>query len=154
MSDQYENDELTVNALFIAVFNAVLVTFLCLARRCPARQDLTTSDLLLLGLATQKASRVLTRAKVTQPLRAPFTEVEGSAGAGEIEARPRGKGLRKGIGQLLTCPFCIGMWIASGFVYGFVFNARLTRILASIFAVSSVADFAQHGYVKAKESTQ
>lgn len=112
------------------------------------------SDVLLLGLATQKASRVITRAKVTQPLRAPFTEVEGSAGAGEIEARPRGRGLRRGIGQLLTCPFCIGMWVASGFVYGFAFNPRMTRMVASVFAVSSVADFAQHGYVKAKELTE
>ena len=143
-----------VYALFIGLFNAILATFLCFARRCRTATDLTTSDLLLLGLATQKASRVLTRAKVTQPLRAPFTEVEGSAGAGEIEARPRGRGLRRGIGQLLTCPFCIGMWVASGFVYGFAFNARMTRMVASIFAVSSVADFAQHGYVKAKESTQ
>jgi len=46
------------------------------------------------------------------------------------------------------------MWVASGFVYGFAFNARMTRLVASIFAVSSVADFAQHGYVKARESTQ
>jgi len=149
-----EDDQTRVYALFIAAFNILLGTFLCLARRCPSRSDLTTSDLLLLGLATQKASRVLTRAKVTQPLRAPFTEVEGPAGAGEIEAKPRGKGLRKGIGQLLTCPFCMGMWVASGFVYGFAFNSRMTRLVASIFAVSSVADFAQHGYVKARESTQ
>ncbi|MBA3833255.1 MAG: DUF1360 domain-containing protein [Chthoniobacterales bacterium] len=115
---------------------------------------MSTGDLLLLGLATQKASRVLARDRVTQPLRAPFTEFEGPGGSGEVEEKARGTGLRKAIGQLVTCPYCLGIWVASGFIYGFAFNPRLTRMVASIFAVSSVADFAQHGYAKAKELTE
>ncbi|PZR78905.1 MAG: hypothetical protein DLM52_02125 [Chthoniobacterales bacterium] len=145
--------ELPTYAALIGLFNAALALFLFFRSKSPAREEPTTGDLLLLGLATQKASRVLTRAKVTHPLRAPFTEVEGSAGAGELDERPRGTGMRKTIGQLLTCPYCLGMWIASGFVYGFTFEPRMTRMVASIFAVSSIADFTQHGYVKAKEMT-
>ena len=143
--------EMPTYAALIGIFNAVLGLFLFFRRNSPSREQPTTSDLLLLGLATQKASRVLTRAKVTHPLRAPFTEVEGSAGAGELDERPVGTGMRKTMGQLLTCPYCIGMWIASGFVYGFALRPRMTRMVASIFAVSSIADFAQHCYVKAKE---
>lgn len=143
--------ELPVYAALIGLFNAALAVFLFFGRKSRKYEELTSSDVLLLGLATQKASRVLTRAKVMQPLRAPFTEVEGSAGAGELEERPRGTGVRSVIGELLTCPYCLGMWVASGFIYGFAFDARVTRMVASIFAVSSVADFTQQCYVKAKE---
>ncbi|MBV9008734.1 MAG: DUF1360 domain-containing protein [Verrucomicrobia bacterium] len=146
-------DEMPVYAALIGVFNAILALFLFFRRNARTRQEPSPSDLLLLGLATQKASRVLTRAKVTHPLRAPFTEIEGSAGAGELDERPRGSGLQKTIGQLVTCPYCIGMWIASGFVYGFAIQPRMTRMVASIFAVSSIADFTQQCYVKAKEMT-
>ncbi len=151
---EMSDSQLPTNAALIGIFNALLALFLFFRGRSPARQEPTTGDLFLLGLATQKASRVLTRAKVTHPLRAPFTEVEGSAGAGELDERPRGTGLRKSIGQLLTCPYCLGMWIASGFVYGFALQPRMTRMVASIFAVSSIADFTQQCYVKAKELTE
>ncbi len=141
-------------AALIGVFNTLLAVFLFLSRRSPSSEEVSTGDLLLLGLATQKASRVLARDRVTQPLRAPFTEFEGPGGSGEVEEKARGTGLRKAVGQLVTCPYCLGMWVASGFIYGFAFNPRLTRMVASIFAVSSVADFAQHGYAKAKELTE
>jgi hypothetical protein len=146
--------QMPVYAGLIGLFNAILALFLFFRGKSPAHQEPTMSDVVLLGLATQKASRVLTRAKVTHPLRAPFTEVEGSAGAGELDERPVGTPVQKTIGQLLTCPYCIGMWIASGFVYGFAIQPRMTRMVASIFAVSSIADFTQQCYVKAKEMTE
>lgn len=77
--------------------------------------------------------------------------MEGKGGAGELEERPRGRGLRRAIGELLTCPFCLGTWIASGFIYGSIFSPGFTRTLGSIFAVSGAADFLQQAYVKAQE---
>jgi hypothetical protein len=140
-------------AILVAIFNGVLATAL-LARtrsREPLPERIAVQDLALFALATQKLSRVITKDKVTSALRAPFTEVEGKGGAGELEERSRGRGLRRAIGDLLTCPFCLGTWIASGMVYGCVFSPRITRTLASIFAVSGAADFLQQGYVKAQE---
>ena len=136
----------------IGIFNGLLASFVYLNRRAKPETPSTT-DLLLLGLATQKVSRVATRGRVTQPLRRPFAEYEKSAGAGEVEEKPRGRGLRKAVGQLITCPYCLGTWIASGFIYGFTFNPTLTRMVASIFAVGSLADIAQHGCAKLKEIT-
>ena len=81
----------------------------------------------------------------------PSPRLRAKAGAGELEERGRGHGLRRAVGDLITCPFCLGTWIASGFIYGFLFTPRLTRILASIFAVSGIADFLQQAYVKAQE---
>ena len=140
-------------ALLVAMFNGAMAIAL-LARKCsrePLPDRIDPRDLMLFALATQKLSRVMTKGKVTTALRAPFTAVEGKGGAGELEERPRGRGLRRAIGELLTCPFCLGTWIASGFIYGSIFSPAVTRTVGSIFAVSGVADFLQQLYVKAQD---
>jgi Protein of unknown function (DUF1360) len=86
---------------------------------------------------------IMTKSRVTSVVRAPFTRYEKSAGAGEVEERPRGRGLRRAIGELVSCPFCLGTWIACVGVAGLVTRPRLTRALASIFGVGSIADFIQ-----------
>ncbi len=87
----------------------------------------TAGDLALLTLATHQASRLLTKDAVTAPFRAPFTRFAGSAGEGETMEEVRGEGLKHSIGELLTCPFCAGVWVATGFVAGGVLAPRLTR---------------------------
>ena len=139
--------------MLVTIFNGLLATGL-LAKKCsqePLPERVDPMDLALFAVATQKLSRVITKEKVTTAFRAPFTEIEGKGGAGELEERPKGRGLRRAVGELLTCPFCLGTWIASGFIYGYIFSPRVTRTVASIFAVSGVADFLQQAYVKAQE---
>jgi hypothetical protein len=137
----------------VGVFHAGFAAFL-LARKnakrpLPERIDLR--DILLLGIATHKLSRVITRDRIMSFVRAPFTRREKSAGAGEVEEQPRGTGVRKAVGELLTCPYCIGTWISSALLYGFIIKPRYTRVFASIFAINTVSDFLQQGYAKAKE---
>ena len=143
-------------AALVAAFNGLVAAGL-LARKCsrePLPERIEPKDLALFALATQKLSRVITKDKVTSAFRAPFTEVEGKGGPGEVEERAKGRGLRRAIGELLTCPFCLGTWIASGFIYGHIFAPRVTRSLASIFAVSGLADFLQQLYIKAQEMNE
>ena len=143
-------------AALVAVFNGLLATAL-FARKCsrePLPERVDPKDLALFALATQKLSRVITKDKVTSAFRAPFTEVEGKGGPGEVEERAKGRGLRRAIGELLTCPFCLGTWIASGFIYGYVFAPRISRTVASIFAVSGLADFLQKLYIKTQEMNE
>ena len=140
-------------AALVTIFNGVLATAL-LAKKCseePLPERVELKDIVLFALATQKLSRVITKDKVTTAFRAPFTEVEGKGGAGELEERPKGRGWRRAVGELLTCPFCLGTWIASGFTYGYIFSPRITRAVASIFAVGGIADFLQQAYVKMQE---
>ena len=140
-------------AALVTIFNGVLATAL-LAKKCseePLPERVDPKDIVLFALATQKLSRVITKDKVTTAFRAPFTEVAGKGGAGELEERPKGRGLQRAVGELLTCPFCIGTWIASGFIYGYIFSPRITRTLASSFAVSGIADFLQQAYVKTQK---
>ena len=58
-------------------------------------------------------ARLLTKDTVVSPIRAPFTRFEGPGGPSEVNERVRGRGWRHAIGELITCPFCAGEWVAA-----------------------------------------
>lgn len=113
-------------------------------RRLPDR--IAPYDVALLGVATHKVSRLVTKDTVTAPLRAPFTEFAGPQGQGELHEEVRGHGLRHTLGELLTCPFCLAQWVATGFAAGLVFAPRPTRLVASTFTAVAVSDALQNIY--------
>ncbi len=119
-------------------------------RTLPERYDLL--DVALGGLATHKFSRLLSKASVTSPLRAPFTTFEEAAGSAELNESARGKGLRHTVGELLTCPFCLGQWIGTGYVAGLTLAPRAARTWAALFSVTAVADLLQHLYGRVRTS--
>jgi hypothetical protein len=119
-------------------------------KRLPAR--FSAGDLALVALATHKLSRTVTKDSVTSPLRAPFARFKGPAGPGEVNETVTAGGAAKSIGELLTCPFCLDQWIATGFVTGLGVAPRLTRYVASIFAVRAAADLVQFGYAAAEQA--
>ena len=57
--------------------------------------EIKWSDLVLLGIATHKLSRIVTKDIVTSPFRAPFVEFKKDAGAGEVEGKRAAKACRK-----------------------------------------------------------
>jgi hypothetical protein len=113
-------------------------------KRLPRR--VAASDLALLAVATHKVSRTLSKDSVTSPLRAPFTRFEESSGPGELKEGVRGTGVQKAVGELVTCPFCLDQWVATGFLAGLLAAPRATRWLAATFAVRAGADAMQFGY--------
>ena len=110
------------------------------------------ADLALIGVATHKCARLLAKDPVTSPLRAPFTTFRGTSGPAELQEEPRGTGLRKAVGELIVCPFCVGQWVATGFVFGLVLRPRATRLVASVFAALTVADLLQFAYAAAEKT--
>lgn len=104
----------------------------------------------LVGVATHKVARLIAKDPVTSPLRAPFTTFEGTSGEAELAEQVRGTGPRKALGELVTCPFCLGQWVATGFVFGLVLAPRPTRLAASLFTALTGADFLQLAYAKAQ----
>ncbi|WP_457204048.1 DUF1360 domain-containing protein [Nocardioides sp. HB32] len=109
-------------------------------------------DLVLGGVATHKLSRLVARGSVTSPLRAPFTEFEGPAGNAEHRESARGEhGLRHTVGELITCPFCLGVWIGTAYVAGLALAPRAARTWAAVFTVSALSDFLQHGYARLRD---
>lgn len=110
-------------------------------------------DLALLGVATHKLSRILAKDRITGIIRAPFVCYIKSAGAGEVEEEPRGRGIQRGIGTLMSCPYCMGPWCAAALGFGFVFAPRVTRFFAGILASVAISDFLHRAYVAAKENS-
>jgi hypothetical protein len=135
----------------MAAFGAAFAGLLALSRgRLPER--IGVRDVVLGGVATHKVSRLLAKDKVTQPLRAPFTKNPESSGPSEVDEEPAGEGPRKAIGELVSCPYCLGMWVATGLVYGFLLVPRVTRLVAAIFTAHTIADFLQAAYKNTQES--
>jgi hypothetical protein len=107
--------------------------------------DISARDVILTAFATQRVSRVLARDPITSPLRAPFTDFVGVSGPAQLEERAVDDSrLRHTIGELITCPFCLGQWVGTGFVVGHVLWPRAARIVTAGFAAIGLADHLHH----------
>ena len=100
-------------------------------------------DLVLLGLATFKASRTVSRDEVTSFLREPF--VEGRAKEGAEDPVETGD-LRQAIGELVTCSRCIGTWVAAGLAGTQIIAPQFGRLLTWTLATAGANDFLQAGF--------
>jgi hypothetical protein len=141
---------LCVYSLVVGVTTLIAVAT---GRRLPERWHL--QDLITVALGTHKLSRTLTKDAVTSPLRAPFTRYAGTAGPAEVHEEVRsGSQFRHSMGELLTCPFCLDMWVATGFVIGLVFAPRFTRLVAGTFSALTGADFLQLAYAMAQQASE
>lgn len=136
-------------ALFNLLFAAALLAIRRSGRELPQRVD--ERDLLLIGTASHKLSRLVAKDKITSVFRSPFTEYQESGGPAEFEERARGRGLRRAIGELIVCPWCLGLWVVAGFSLGLVVAPRLTRFVASVFSALTVSDFLQVAYKAAEK---
>ena len=107
---------------------------------------LPVTDVALSALATHKLSRLLARDPVTSPLRVPFTAYQGTAGPAELREEVRGTGAQKTVGELITCPFCTGVWVATAFTAGLVYLPRTTRLAIGTFSALAGADLLQFAH--------
>ena len=104
----------------------------------------TALDLVVLSAASFKASRTLARDEVTSFLRTPF--VEGEAHSGEDEEPVQTGGVEQAIGELVTCPRCVGTWAAAGLVATQILAPRFGRMLTWSLASAGLNDFLQAGF--------
>lgn len=70
---------------------------------------------------------------------------------GRCRTVSRVRGARRAIGELLVCPYCLGLWVVAGFSLGLLFAPRLTRFLAALFSALTISDFLQIAYKAAAE---
>jgi hypothetical protein len=129
----------TLAGVFWAIFSLFLATH---RGRLPDR--IHPTDLTALALTTYKLSRLITKEDVTAFVRAPVTDDPDAQ-------QPKQEGMSRVLGELVTCPYCIGLWIASGLSYGHVLFPRETRFLTTVFGSYAVSDFLHAGFVWLKE---
>jgi hypothetical protein len=151
-ADAYRGDDPRPLSGYVAVLgvysSVVLLTALIAVvtgRRLPERWQ--AQDL--------KLSRTLSKDAVTSPIRAPFAHYAGTGGPAEVQEETRNSSeLRHSLGELLTCPFCLDMWVATAFVIGLIFAPRFTRLIAGSFTALAGADFLQLVYAMAQQAAE
>ena len=109
--------------------------------RLPSRPN--PLDIALLGAATAKGARLISRARVTMVLRRPFTEYHHDAGHGEVEESATGRGFHRAVGELLTCPYCLAPWIAAALGGLLLVRPRTGRTVTGLLAAAAVSDLVQ-----------
>jgi hypothetical protein len=137
-------------SLYVSAFASFAAWFRRSGRPLPERMD--ARDLALIAVAAHKGSRLLGKARIMSAVRAPFTRYQDDGGPDEVEEAARGHGLRRVIGELIVCPYCLGMWFATLFTAGLLVAPRATRWIASVLAIVFASDVLQLAYRKAEDA--
>ncbi len=120
-------------------------------RRVALPERIPPQDLAVIGIATHKLSRMIAKDPILSPLRAPFTRFRGTSGEAELAEEVRGEGTRHAVGELISCPFCLAQWVATGFVAGMIFAPRATRLVAATLSAKAISDLGQFVYDAAQQ---
>ncbi len=105
--------------------------------------DVGALDLAVLGLATFKAARTISRDDIASFLREPFVEGETSEG---VTSPIESGDLRQAIGELVTCSRCVGTWVAAGLGTTQILAPRYGRLLTWTLAAAGLNDWLQAGF--------
>jgi Protein of unknown function (DUF1360) len=142
-TDRSSRQEAATKVVFTILFLLIFAGFIILAARLiPLQLGASPSlfDFVLLAFATIRLGRMVAYDRVMEPFRAPFTKtVPDKSGVGKTVIS-RGTGVRCSIGQLISCPICIGTWIAAGLVYALYTFPGPARVFIIISAVVGLAE--------------
>jgi uncharacterized protein DUF1360 len=137
--------DLGAMGVYLGLVSAGAAAVRATGRELPDR--IPFGDAALLAVATFRLARRIAKDPVTAPLRAPFTAFQGPSGHAEVaeEVREHG-GVKHAVGELLTCPFCLGQWVATGLVFGYATAPRATRLAALTMTLVAGSDVLQFLY--------
>lgn len=140
MSDRDLQASRATKLVLTSFFFSTIAAFSTRLRGDPNAPLLKPFDLLLLGLSAYRTGHMISFERVAEPLRAPFTQtIPDGSGAGETVVA-RGKGVRWALGELFSCPICVGTWAAAGLLYGLHLLPRPTRVYMTIMGATGVAE--------------
>lgn len=123
------------------VHSALLAATAVLAGRRGVKDPLTTGDMAQLTLATFAIAKAVSREKIGRWVREPF--VDGDARDAQV---PVGGGLRRAVGELVTCPRCVGAWSALSLVALRTASPAAGHVATTVFASAGANDFLQAGF--------
>jgi hypothetical protein len=126
-------------ALLNAVYGSLLAAVAFAVRERAAGGDpIASAELLPMGAATFALSKMIARERIGTWVREPF--VHGDT------RQPRGRGVRRAVGELVTCTRCVGAWSGLAIVGLRVASPAVGRTVTSVLATSAVNDFMQAGF--------
>jgi hypothetical protein len=118
-----------------------LLSAVAVAHRQRPHEQIPTSEMPVLGLATFALAKLLAKEKVETWVREPFVEELPDG-----HRRPRGSGLRYAVGELLSCTRCVGSWSAMGLVGLRLLRPREAAVVLPVLAASAGSDWLQAGF--------
>lgn len=130
------HDYATINVVWAGLLTALLG-----ATARGGRPGPSASELPVLGLATFTLTKAVAKEKVGVWAREPLVEPSEDG-----DRHPRGRGLRYVLGELVTCPRCLGTWSSLGLVGLQVVRPREGRIVARILATAAINDVLQTSF--------
>jgi uncharacterized protein DUF1360 len=129
-------DYMALNAVFAALLAGVVVAA---REKSRASEPLSSRDLAVSGAASFALAKVVARERIGSWVREPFVEEEAGG-------RPRGRGLRHAMGELLTCTRCVGAWSALALVGLRLSSPATGRVVNDVLAVSAMNDWLQASF--------
>jgi hypothetical protein len=122
-------------------YGALLAALIVATRKRPQSQEpIPTIELLPMSAATFALAKVIAREKIGSWVREPFVEED------TVQRKPRGRRLRRAVGELVTCTRCVGAWSALGIVGLRVVEPRSGRIVTNVLAASAANDWLQAAF--------
>ncbi|SFA78337.1 MULTISPECIES: DUF1360 domain-containing protein [unclassified Bacillus (in: firmicutes)] len=97
--------------------------------------------IIIIGFATFRLTRLIVFDKIMDNVRAPFFDEiieENDLGEKEIYLIPKKSGIRHWIGQLLSCYWCVGIWVSTFLVFMYLIFPTLGGLLIIIMAVAGI----------------
>lgn len=126
-------------------FTALLAGVAAAARRSD-EDPIGGAELVPIGAATFTLAKAISRERIGTWARAPFVD----EGAGQ---KPRGRRIRRAMGELVTCSRCMGAWSALGVVGLRVANPRAGRTVTNVLAAAAINDWLQAAFKLLCEQT-
>ncbi len=105
-----------------------------------AYQDLNLVDYALMTLATWRLTRLFVYDAITKFFREQFWDIKKVGKGFQLEKPPYGP--RRTLADLLSCPWCFGMWAASTVIF-FYLLTPYAIFPVMLLALSAVATFLQ-----------
>ncbi len=102
--------------------------------------ELSTMDFILMTLATWRLTRLMIYDTVTKFVREQFWDVVKIGKSYALEKPPTGP--RRTIADLLSCPWCFGVWAAALVIFIYLITPYAVYLIL-LLAVSAVASFLQ-----------
>jgi len=129
-------DYAALNAVYGALLAGVVVAT---RNRGTKSEPISQRELIPLSAATFALSKVIAREKIGTWVRDPFVDEEHGQ-------QPRGRRLRRAVGELLTCTRCVGAWSALAIVGLRLASPQSGRAVTNVLAVSAANDWMQAGF--------
>jgi hypothetical protein len=135
-------DYAAINAVWISLAAALVVSSRGRAKKDP----ITNKELVPMAAATFAVSKAVARERIGSWVREPFVEEEHGQ-------KPKGRSIRRALGELVTCTRCVGTWSALGVVGLRILNPEAGRTVNWVLASSAANDWLQAGFKLLTEQT-